>query len=106
MDLLACVNMLGSKPYAASCTSGKNLTKLDGDALPNPTAYQHIVGALQHCTLTEPNIAYIVNKLRQFLHCTTIDHLQVAKRVIRYLKGTSNHGLHFAPCDDLDGQIN
>ena len=97
IDLLARVSMLGSKPYATSCTLGKNLTKSDGDALPNPIAYRHIVGPLQHSTLTKPNIAYIVNKLCQFLHCPTLDHLQVAKRVLHYLKGTPNHGLHFAP---------
>ena len=61
VDLLAGVNMIGAKPHAAPCTSGQKLTKMDGDALPYPTTYRHIVGALQYCTLTRPDIAYSVN---------------------------------------------
>jgi hypothetical protein len=61
VDLLDRVHMLGAKPYVAPCTSGKKLTQLDGDPLLNPTAYRHIIGALQYCTLTIPNISYIVN---------------------------------------------
>jgi hypothetical protein len=49
--------MLGAKPYAAPYTSGKKLTQLDGDPLPDPTAYRHIIGALQYCTLTRPDIS-------------------------------------------------
>jgi hypothetical protein len=71
--------MIGAKPYAAPCTSGQKLTKMDGDALPDPTAYRHVVGALQYCTFTRPDIAYTVNQLYQFLHCPTTAHLQVAK---------------------------
>jgi hypothetical protein len=73
--------MLGSKPYAAPCTSGKKFTKFDGDPLSDPTAYRHIVGALQYCTLTRPDIAYSVNQFCQFLHCPTSIHLTEAKRV-------------------------
>jgi hypothetical protein len=79
-------------------TSGKKLTKLDGDALPDPTTYRHIIGALQYCTLTKPDIAYTVNQLCQFLHCPTNEHMKAAKRVIQYHKGTPDHGLHFTPC--------
>jgi hypothetical protein len=43
------------------------MTKMDGDALPDPTAYRHIVGALQYCTLTRPDIAYTVNQLCPYI---------------------------------------
>jgi hypothetical protein len=54
------------------------------------TDYRHIVGALQYCTLTRPDIAYSVNQLCQFLHSPTTIHLAAAKRVLRYLKGTAD----------------
>ncbi|XP_059461929.1 uncharacterized mitochondrial protein AtMg00810-like [Corylus avellana] len=97
IDLFDRVQMLGAKPYAAPCTSGKKLIKLDGDTLPDPTTYRHIIGALQYCTLTRPDIAYTVNELCQFLHCPTTEHIKAVKRVLRYLKGTPDHVLHFTP---------
>lgn len=42
---------------------------------------------------TIPDILFVVNKLSQFLHAPRTTHWQVAKRVLRYLKGTLSHGL-------------
>jgi hypothetical protein len=87
--------MVGAKPYSAPCTSGKRLTASDGDPLPDPSLYRHIIGALQYCTLTRPDIAFTINHLCQFLHCPTTTHMSAAKRVLRYLKGTPDFGLLF-----------
>jgi len=87
--------MDGAKPYSAPCTSGKRLTASDGDPLPDPTLYRHVIGALQYCTLTRPDISFTVNQLCQFLHCPKTAHLSAAKRVLRYLKGTPDFGLLF-----------
>jgi len=87
--------MLGAKPYSAPCTSSKILTRFNGDPLSDPSLYRHIVGALQYCTLTRPDISYSVNQLYQFLHCPTTAHFTAAKRVLRYLKGTPDSGLLF-----------
>jgi hypothetical protein len=95
VDLLHRINMEGAKPYPAPCTFGKCLVISDGDPLPDPSFYHHIVGALQYCTLTRPDISFSVNQLYQFLHCPTMAHLNTAKRVLRYLKGTPDHGLLF-----------
>jgi hypothetical protein len=97
VDLLDRIHMLGAKPYTAPCTLGNKLIRLDGDPLPDPIAYRHIIGALHYCTLTRSDISYIVNQLCQFLHYPTTEHLKAAKRVLRYLKGTPEHGLHFKP---------
>jgi len=59
------------------------------------SAYRHIVGALQYCTLTRLDIAYIVNQLCKFLHAPTSAHFTPAKRVLHYLKGTTIFGLHY-----------
>jgi hypothetical protein len=48
---------------------------------------------LSTCTLNRPDIAYPVNQVCQFTHYPTTTHLKVAKRVLRYLKGTIAHGL-------------
>ena len=97
VDLLHRAHMIGAKPYLAPCTSGKRMTKFDGDPLDDPSLYRTIVGALQYCTLTRPDISYSVNQLCQFLHCPTNMHFTTAKRVLCYLKGTPEYGLMFTP---------
>lgn len=53
-----------------------------------------VVGSLQYLAFTRPDIAFAVNKLSQFMHRPTDIHWQAAKRVLRYLAGTSSHGIY------------
>ena len=71
------------------------LSKYAGDPLENASEYWHLVGALQHCTLARPNISFVVNQLYQFMHSPTTTYWTAAKKVLRYLKGSINHGLQF-----------
>jgi hypothetical protein len=95
MDVLHRARMVGAKPYFAPCVSGGKLSLQTGDPLSDVSEYRSIVGALQYCTLTRPEIAYSVNQLCQHLHVPTTAHCTSAKRVLRYLKGTVDHGLSF-----------
>jgi hypothetical protein len=69
----------------------------DSDPLPptDITTYRQIVGALQYCTLTRLDIAFFVNQLCQHMHNPSTHHWTAAKRVLRYLKGTIDHGLWY-----------
>jgi hypothetical protein len=95
-DLLHRTNMQGAKPAKSPCSSGSQLSKSDGEPLPDPTEYRHVVGSLQYCTLTRPEISFSVNQLCQHLHHPTTAHLSAAKRVLRYLKSSADHGLFFS----------
>jgi hypothetical protein len=95
-DLLCRTHMEGAKPASTPCTTARKLFQFDRDPLEDPRAYRHIVGALQYCTLTRPDIAYNVNQLCQFLHSPTTVHMVAAKRVLRYLKGTIDFGLRYS----------
>jgi hypothetical protein len=94
-DLLNRVHMAESKPYRTPCLAGTKMSKFEGDTLPNPTAFRHIVGALQYVTLTRPDIAYSVNQLYQHMHNPTSVHFTATKQVLRYLKGSVDYGLYF-----------
>jgi len=80
--------MIECKPIATPMASNSNLSLYDGEILQDPSVYRSIVGALQYCTLTRPNISFAINKACQFLHAPTTVHWQAVKRILRYLKGT------------------
>ena len=63
--------------------------------LPN-VPYQMLVGSLMYAMVcTRPDISYAVGKLSRFNSCYTKEHYSYAKRVLRYLNGTIEHGLHY-----------
>ncbi|GKV28149.1 hypothetical protein SLEP1_g37236 [Rubroshorea leprosula] len=74
-----------------------------GLKLSNPSSCRRLVGSLQYLNLTRPNITFAVNRLSQFLHAPFDVHMQAAKRILRYLKGSVFHGLllHRQPLSPL-----
>jgi hypothetical protein len=96
-DLLSKSKMLGAKPYSSPCLAGSRMSNTDGDPLSptDVTTYRQTVGALQYCTLMWLDIAFFVNQLCQHMHNPSTLHWTAAKRVLRYLKGTIDHGLWY-----------
>ena len=47
--------------------------------------------------MTRPDISFAVNRVCQFLHSPTEDHLAAVKRILRFVKHTIGHGLHLRP---------
>jgi hypothetical protein len=92
-DLLHRTHMQDVKPSKSPSSSGLKLSKYDGDPLPHPTEYRQVVGALQYCTLTRPEISFSVNQLCQHMHAPSTTHWTAVKQVLRYLKDSVNHGL-------------
>ena len=99
-DLLAKHHMTTCKPCSTPASPSVQLSATIGDPLQDVTSYRSVIGALQYLTMTRPDIAFIVNKLSQFLHCPTSVHWQACKRVLRYLKGSLATGLHLQPVKD------
>jgi histone deacetylase 1/2 len=96
-DILKRVGMLTCKPTNTPMSTSEKLSAHEGDPLEveDATRYRSIVGALQYLTLTRPDISFSVNKVCQFLHAPTTAHWTAVKRILRYLKDTSNLGLRF-----------
>jgi hypothetical protein len=59
------------------------------------TYYKQIVGSLMYITATRPNIMFVVSFISRFMARLTELHLQAAKRVLRYLKGTVDYGIFY-----------
>lgn len=91
-DILSRTGMLDSKPVATPLAL-EPISAYDGDSPCDATHYRSILGALQYCTLTRPDISHAVNRLCQFMHRPTDVHMLAVKRLLRYLKGTAHLGL-------------
>ncbi|XP_015965636.1 uncharacterized mitochondrial protein AtMg00810-like [Arachis duranensis] len=63
--------------------------------------YRSIVGALQYLIITRSDIAFAVNRVSQFMHQPTLLHWKCVKRILRYVKGTVDHGLLFSKSTDF-----
>lgn len=56
--LLDKASLKDSKPTTVSISTTTTF-KYDGDLLEEPTFYKTLVGALQYCTMTKPNVAFM-----------------------------------------------
>lgn len=75
--------------------TGSPISAHDGELLQDQKQYRSIVGVLQYCTLTRPDLSFAVNKVCQFLHAQTTSHWNLVKRILRYLKSSYTLGLSF-----------
>lgn len=77
-------------PGTKLSTYGKG-TKID------PTFYRSLVGSLRYLTCTRPYIVYGVGLISRFMEEPTVTHLKLAKRILRYIKGTLEFGVTYFP---------
>ena len=96
-------DMSECKPKAMPCELDVcNLLKQNSEPLDNPKLFRAIVGSLIYVmTCTRPDLCYAVNMLSQHMANPKVIHLNLAKHVLRYLKGTINYGLTFTKVKDL-----
>jgi hypothetical protein len=86
------------KPASTPLATGGKLAALRGNplGLNDTLQYKSLVGALQYLTFTQPDIAFAVNKVYQFLHAPIDEHWSAVKRILCYLKGCMMLGLKIA----------
>jgi hypothetical protein len=101
LTILERANMVDCKPMSTPLEAKNNITPND-TPLDDPSHFRGLVGALQYLTLTRPDLSYCVNYVSQFMHSPTIVHLKMVRRILRYVKGTINVGLHFTSNTTLD----
>ncbi len=78
-------------PYDASI----HLKKNKGNSV-SQTEYAKIIGSLMFLmNYTRPDIAYAVSRLSRYTHSPNVDHWNALKRLLKYLRGTMELGLHY-----------
>lgn len=96
-ELLHRANMSTCKPISTPANTNSKLSATDGCTLFNPTLYRSLAGALHYVTFKRPDIAYAVQQICLFVHSPRDSHFNALKRILRYLKGTIDLGLHVYP---------
>ena len=81
-------------PVTTHVDTQAKLSGSDGDLLADATEYRSLDDALQYLTLTRPDISYAVQQICLHMHAPRAPHLALVKRVLRYVRGTLEFGLH------------
>ncbi|GJX23170.1 putative reverse transcriptase domain-containing protein [Tanacetum coccineum] len=74
-------------------------TKLDEDLQEktvNPTHYRGMIGSLMYLKSSRPDIVFLVCMCARYQAWPTERHLHVVKRILRYMRGTTNMGLWYS----------
>lgn len=102
-DILERAGMANCKPASTPVDTKQKLSVDVGELATDATFYRSITGALQYLTLTRPDIAYAVNQACLYMHSPREGHWNLVKRILRYLRGTIDSGLHISssPVTDI-----
>ena len=87
--------MQDCKPVGTPVNISSKLVKAtDDDDCIDQKKYQSAIGSLMYLSVSSrPDISYAVSSLAQFSSHPTKEHWTALKRLLRYLKGTPNHGI-------------
>ena len=93
--------MQDAKPVSTPVDVSLKLSKSDGgEEKIDQAEYQSAVGSLLYLsTGTRPDIAFAVNNVAKFCSDPTKHHWVAVKRILRYLRGTSDLGLLYTCAD-------
>lgn len=93
MEVLKRFGMLGSNSVRSPIVPGFKMCKDEDGTKVDETYYKQIVGSLMYLTATRPDMMFVVSIISRYMSKPTELHLQIAKRALRYLKGTVNYGI-------------
>ncbi|GJQ96014.1 ribonuclease H-like domain-containing protein [Tanacetum coccineum] len=92
IEILEQAQILNCNPCRTPIDTEKKLGP-EGSPITDPTLYRSLVGLLQYLTFTRLDLSYAVQQLCLYMHDPREPHLIAMKRVLRYLRGTTDLGL-------------
>ncbi|TYJ99556.1 Retrovirus-related Pol polyprotein from transposon TNT 1-94 [Cucumis melo var. makuwa] len=94
-EILKKFKMDECKAVSTPMNQKEKLCKEDGADKVDEGYFMSLIGCLMYLTTTRPDILNAVSILSRFMHCASELHLKATKRVIRYVKDTSDFGVNF-----------
>ncbi|KAL6133806.1 hypothetical protein ACLB2K_066039 [Fragaria x ananassa] len=92
-NILKKFNLLGCNSVATPLIANEKLKKEDGAKKADPTKYRSLIGGLLYLTATRSDIIFAASLLSRYMQEPSQIHFGAAKRVLRYLQGTLDHGI-------------
>ena len=74
---------------------GFKIHKDDDGVRVDESLYKQLVGSLMYLTATRPDVMYAVSLISRYMSKPTELHLTAAKRILRYLQGTTAYGIFY-----------
>ena len=94
-NLLKKFGMENCKATATPQEQNTKLSQNEGDSV-DKAKYQALIGSLTYAvTATRPDLAQALGSVNQFSSNPGNEHWTAAKRILRYIQGTINHGIRF-----------
>jgi hypothetical protein len=91
-DILERFKTESCNPVSTPVENGMELRKSKVGNV-DPTYFKSLVGSLRYLTCTRPDILYGVELISKYMETPDQSHLNAAKRILRYIKGTINKGM-------------
>ncbi|KAL5854157.1 hypothetical protein ACOSQ4_003959 [Xanthoceras sorbifolium] len=101
-DLLTKAGITDNKTVSTPLEYNAKLTPLDGEPISNATRYRQLVGSLIYLTVTRPDISHAIGMVSKFMDAPRSVHYAAVIRILRYIKGTLYHGLHYSSRSSLE----
>jgi len=94
-EVLERFSIRNCNPVKNPIIPGFKLVKDEGGVSVGATTYKQMVGSLMYMTATRPDLGFMVSLISKFMERPTELHQQVVKRVLRYIKGTTELGIFY-----------
>ncbi|GJS23703.1 zinc finger, CCHC-type containing protein [Tanacetum coccineum] len=91
--ILKDTSMTDSNDTKIPMDPGTKLVKAEDGNSVDATYYRSLIGSLRYLLHTRPDLSYAVGLLSRFMQDPKEIHLKAVKQVIRYIKGTKEHGI-------------
>jgi len=87
--------MTGCKPISIPLEQNVKLSANEGNFVEDTTVYRCIVGSLIYMTITRPDLSYAIGVVSKFMQTPRKPHLDVVRRILRYIKNTLLCGIFY-----------
>src|SRR4051812_34236268 len=94
-ELLKKFDMTNAKEINTPMSSSTKLDKDEHGIAVNETMYRGMIGSLLYLTASRPDIMFAVCLCARFQASPKESHLKAVKRILRYVKGTTDFGLWY-----------
>ncbi|XP_031259752.1 secreted RxLR effector protein 161-like [Pistacia vera] len=95
IEVLRKFNMENCKSVDIPLVPNQKLSKDDDAESVDKGQYRSLVGCLLYLTATRPDIMFATSLLSKFMNQPKETHFKAAKRVLRYVKRSTNFGVWF-----------